>query len=175
MSSWRFQTSFRQLRFLLGLFVTLGLLDSAAFAACGGTERWFVKVGTDPDAGLVQLNQIVSNTVAGLNNLPKLQNTVPSGDNKFRLPEERVVYRVSGRLGRQREQRGANAQLRGPSPDVASVIRRAVTLRDMCAMGDAVHRRPDSPDTVSTVRCVVKVGLALCSCGRCIRIFSLPR
>ncbi len=69
-----------------------------AFAACGGTERWFVKVGTDPDAGLVQLNQVVSITVAGLNNLPKLQSTVPHGDNKFRLPEERVVYQVSGRL-----------------------------------------------------------------------------
>jgi polar amino acid transport system ATP-binding protein len=92
MASRTLQTYFRQLRYLPGLFLTLVLLDSAAFAACGGTERWFVKVGTDPDAGLVQLNQIVSNTVAGLNNLPKLQNTVPSGDNKFRLPEERVVY-----------------------------------------------------------------------------------
>jgi hypothetical protein len=92
------QASFRQLRVLLAVFVTLLLLESTAFAACGGTERWFVKVGTDPDAGLVQLNQIAPISVAGLNNLPKLQNTVPSGDNQFRLPAERVVYRVSGRL-----------------------------------------------------------------------------
>lgn len=74
------------------------VLQSAAFAACGGTERWFVKVGTDPDVGLVQLSQIVPITVAGLNNLPKRQNAVPHGDNRFRLPEERVVYQVSGRL-----------------------------------------------------------------------------
>ena len=57
-----------------------------------------MKVGNDPDAGLVQLNQVVPTTVSGLNNLPKLQNTVPHSNNTFRLPEERVVYRVSGRL-----------------------------------------------------------------------------
>jgi hypothetical protein len=73
-------------------------VQSAAFAACGGTERWFVKVGTDPDAGLVQLNPVMPITVSGLNTLPKRQNTVPHGDNQFRLPEERVVYQVSGRL-----------------------------------------------------------------------------
>ena len=96
-----FWSSLRQRRFLLRLIAATSILivlQSAAFAACGGTERWFVKVGTDPDVGQVQLSQIVPITVAGLNNLPKLQNTVPHGDNRFRLPEERVVYQVSGRL-----------------------------------------------------------------------------
>src|SRR5437667_1668472 len=83
---------------LVAAFALVVAVQSAAFGACGGTERWFVKVGTDPDAGLVQLNPIVSISVSGLNTLPKLQNTVPHGDNKFRLPEERVVYQVSGRL-----------------------------------------------------------------------------
>jgi hypothetical protein len=41
---------------------------------------------------------IVPITVSGLNSLPKLQNNVPHGDNQFRLPEEQVVYQVSGRL-----------------------------------------------------------------------------
>ena len=83
---------------LVAAFALVVAVQSAAFGACGGTERWFVKVGTDPDAGLVQLNPSVSISVSGLNTLPKLQNTVPHGDNKFRLPEERVVYQVSGRL-----------------------------------------------------------------------------
>jgi hypothetical protein len=84
---------------LLIAFVSIFVvLPSDASAACGGTERWFVKVGTDPDAGLVQLNPIVPTTVSGLNNLPKLQNTVPHGNNQFRLQEERVVYQVNGRL-----------------------------------------------------------------------------
>src|SRR2546425_3872025 len=83
---------------LVAAFALVVAVQSAAFGACGGTERWFVKVGTDPDAGLVQLNPIGSISVSDLNTLPKLQNTVPHGDNKFRLPEERVVYQVSGRL-----------------------------------------------------------------------------
>ena len=89
---------FLSLRLIVVAAFVVVAFQSAAFAACGGTERWFVKVGTDPDAGLVQLNPLVSMTISGLNSLPKLQNTVPHGDNKFRLPEERVVYQVSGRL-----------------------------------------------------------------------------
>lgn len=83
----------------IALFGILCLAISAnAFAACGGTERWFVKVGTDPDANKVQLTPAVPITVQGLNNLPNLQQTVPHGDNKFRLPQERTVYQVNGRL-----------------------------------------------------------------------------
>src|SRR5438445_13157114 len=71
---------------LVAAFALVVAVQSAAFGACGGTERWFVKVGTDPDAGLVQLNPTVSISVSGLNTLPKLPNTVPPGDHKFRLP-----------------------------------------------------------------------------------------
>ena len=92
--------STRFLRAHVFAVLTLFLLaiPGRVLGACGATERWFVKVGTDPDASLVRTNEVLSITVAGLNQLPHLQNTVPHGDNKFRLPQERVVYQVSGRL-----------------------------------------------------------------------------
>ncbi len=83
---------------LLAVGTILATLPPAGFAACGATERWFVKVGTDPDADKVRLDPIVPITVQGLNNLPPLQPTVPHGDNKIRLAAERVVYQVNGRL-----------------------------------------------------------------------------
>src|SRR3989441_6608833 len=83
---------------LVAAFALVVAVQSAAFGACGGTERWFVKGGTDPDAGLVELNPIVSISVSGLNTLPKLQNNLPHGDNKIRLPEEPVRYQVNCRL-----------------------------------------------------------------------------
>ena len=93
----------RSTRFLRPFVVVVFALSiltipARVLAACGATERWFVKVATDPDASLVNVNQVVPITVTGLNQLPHLQNTVPHGDNKFRLPQERVVYQVSGRL-----------------------------------------------------------------------------
>jgi hypothetical protein len=96
LGSWNRQLA-RGLQFVVAIALVV-TVQSTAFAACGGTERWFVKVGTDPDAANIQLNPIAPITVSGLNNLPKLQNNVPHGDNQFRLPEERVVYQVSGRL-----------------------------------------------------------------------------
>ena len=83
---------------LAGALVGAALPVSGYALSCGATERWFVKGGTDPDANLVRLDQIVQSTVQGLNQLPKLQPTVPAGDNKIRLAAERVVYQVSGRL-----------------------------------------------------------------------------
>jgi len=65
---------------------------------CGATERWAVKVGTDPDASRVERDRIRDITVTGLNQLPELRGNVPANDNEARLDEERVVYRVSGRL-----------------------------------------------------------------------------
>ena len=87
-------------RHLLASVVVFAFLQipAALAARCGGTERWFVKVGTDPDAAQVPLQAIVPTTVQALNFLPNLQPTVPHGDNKFRLTEEKVVYQVSGRL-----------------------------------------------------------------------------
>lgn len=68
-------------RLLLATCVLVGAaLPLSAFAkSCGAPERWFVKVGTDPDANLVQLDQIIPNTVQGMKQLPKLQPTVPPG------------------------------------------------------------------------------------------------
>jgi hypothetical protein len=83
------------------LFAALFLSAStrgALAARCGGTERWFVKVGTDSKAQDVDVAHPIPITVAGLNQLPKLQGTVPAGDNKFRLPEETKVYVVEGLL-----------------------------------------------------------------------------
>jgi hypothetical protein len=87
----------RWLRLAL-LLVASGIPAYANAVTCGATERWFVKVGTDPDAGLVDLNTIVPTTVEKLNALDKLQPSVPHGNNTFRLEQERVVYQVSGRL-----------------------------------------------------------------------------
>jgi hypothetical protein len=69
-----------------------------SYGACGGTERWFVKVGTDPDAANVDIDNVVSISVQELNNLPGLRDEVPHNDNKTRLEAERVVYKVTGRL-----------------------------------------------------------------------------
>jgi hypothetical protein len=65
---------------------------------CGGTERWAVKLATDPDAANIDRTNIRDATVSDLNQLPQLRGNVPAGDNETRLEEERVVYRVSGRL-----------------------------------------------------------------------------
>ena len=73
-------------------------LHNAFAQSCGAAERWFVKMGTDPDAGLVDLAHIVPNTVQGMNQLPLLQPTVPPHDDKARLEAERVVYQVHARL-----------------------------------------------------------------------------
>src|SRR5260221_11099503 len=78
--------------------ILVAIAHGADAARCGATERWYVKGGTDPDATNIDLQTIVPSTVQGLNNLPHLPPTVPHGDNVIRLAEERVVYKVSGRL-----------------------------------------------------------------------------
>lgn len=78
---------------------TLWTVDPVAGAErCGATERWAVKLGTDPDASNVDRDNIRNATVVELNQLPQLRDNVPAKDNTTRLEEERVVYRVSGRL-----------------------------------------------------------------------------
>lgn len=74
------------------------LRPATLYARCGGTERWIVKVGTDPQADRVDINNIIPISIKRLNELPSLRDTVPWGDNKTRLEEETVVYKVSGRL-----------------------------------------------------------------------------
>jgi hypothetical protein len=53
----------RRIRLLLA--VLLLVVPSALFAQCG-VERWSVKTGTDPDAGLVNLNSSTNTTVASM-------------------------------------------------------------------------------------------------------------
>src|SRR5438270_1679300 len=53
----------------LFLAVILLVVPSALFAQCG-VERWSVKTGTDPDAGLVNLNSSTSTTIASLRAVP---------------------------------------------------------------------------------------------------------
>jgi hypothetical protein len=53
---------------LLGLILVLS--SSAAYAQCG-VERWSVKVGTDADAGLVNLGSTSSTTIATMRSWPK--------------------------------------------------------------------------------------------------------
>ena len=81
--------------------VALGLMCLSASALadrCGGTERWFVKSGTDPDASRVDTAHPIQSSVAELNALPQLRDQVPTGDHKFRLPEETKVYVVQAFL-----------------------------------------------------------------------------
>jgi hypothetical protein len=56
-------------RSCLLLAVILLIVPSALLAQCG-VERWSVKTGTDPDAGLVNLNSSSSTTIASLRALP---------------------------------------------------------------------------------------------------------
>lgn len=83
---------------LLSLTSALLLPGPASAERCGGTERWYVKVGTDPRASEVDLAHPSDLTVAALNALPKLQGTVPHGDDRARLDEETKLYTVSGFL-----------------------------------------------------------------------------
>lgn len=80
------------------LLVACAALAGPTLADCGATERWFVKVGTDPKADQVDLATPIASSVQALNALPSLRDQVPANDNKFRLPEETKVYTVQGFL-----------------------------------------------------------------------------
>jgi hypothetical protein len=73
---------------------------------CGGTERWQVKVGTDPNVGLVQLEPIPT-TLQDLIAIkePKLP---PQNDNDTRLEEETGIYQFKGRLHQFKEEAGSS-------------------------------------------------------------------
>lgn len=62
---------------------------------CGGEERWPVKVGSDSNAGTVNLANLVTATIHELVSKPRPQ--LPSDDDT-RLSQETTVYVVSGRL-----------------------------------------------------------------------------
>ena len=62
----------------LFLVVLLLTIPSALFAQCG-VERWSVKTGTDPDAGLVNLNSSTSTTIAALRT-PAAPSPIPANN-----------------------------------------------------------------------------------------------
>ena len=64
---------------------------------CGGTERWPVKVGTDPKAGTIDLTTRTPISLQDLINLPEPRRP-RRGDNSTRLDEETHVYVVNARL-----------------------------------------------------------------------------
>src|SRR5437016_8827323 len=79
---------------LSSLLVLLGALAPGGLAAqqaCGGTERWPVKVGTDSGADSMNL-QPQSITLQDLIHIA-LPQMPDQGDNDTRLPEETTVYR----------------------------------------------------------------------------------
>lgn len=100
----RFVPAPRSHLFLPGIVATtiaalaLMSIPTRVAADCGATERWFVKVGTDAIANQVDVSHPIQSSVAELNALPNLRSQVPSGDNRFRLPEETKVYVVHGFL-----------------------------------------------------------------------------
>src|SRR5262249_54223065 len=76
------------------LAVILLVVPSALFAQCG-VERWSVKTGTDPDAGLVNLNSSSSTTIAAMRALTA-PNPIPS--NNRVSPTETTQWVINARL-----------------------------------------------------------------------------
>jgi hypothetical protein len=78
----------------LFLAVILLVVPSALFAQCG-VERWSVKTGTDPDAGLVNLNSSTSTTIAALRAIPA-PSPIPS--NSRVAPTETTQWVINATL-----------------------------------------------------------------------------
>src|SRR5260370_10996114 len=78
----------------LGALMMLVFPANRAFAQCG-VERWSVKTGTDPDAGLVDLNSMTATTIADLSAL-----IAPSSlpDNHRVQSTETTVWVLDARL-----------------------------------------------------------------------------
>ncbi len=82
--------------YLLPVFISLAfvLAPSRAFAQCG-VERWSVKTGTDPDAGLVNLAAASPTTVNTLLALPR-PTLIP--DNQRLVPTETTLWTMTATL-----------------------------------------------------------------------------
>src|SRR5215470_11040383 len=79
---------------LVVLCLLLGLTATPVLAQCG-VERWSVKTGTDPDAGLVNLNSSTSTTVA---NMRAFTTPNPIPTNNRVSPAEPTVWVINATL-----------------------------------------------------------------------------
>ncbi len=94
------------LRRLICLAPAYGFLLSVplnAQAACGGEERWAVKMAADPGAAEIDLQNPIVTTIHDLVRLTRP--TVPS-DDVTRTAQERIVRIVDGRLVRYKKETG---------------------------------------------------------------------
>ena len=73
-------------------------LGQAYAQACGGVERWAVKMGSDPAADEIDIGNVQAITIDELNNLADSRDEISQGDNETRLAGEKQVYRVRGVL-----------------------------------------------------------------------------
>ncbi len=87
------------------LMLALGLALPSALRgqACGGTERWAVKVAADPEAGQIDLQHPVAATLDSLVRLPRP--ALPA-DEVTRLPPERSVRTILAHLVKFKEETG---------------------------------------------------------------------
>jgi hypothetical protein len=76
------------------LAVILLVVPSALFAQCG-VERWSVKTGTDPDAGLVNLNSSSNTTITSMRAIPA-PSPIPA--NNRVAPTETTVWVINATL-----------------------------------------------------------------------------
>jgi hypothetical protein len=76
------------------LAVILLVVPSALFAQCG-VERWSVKTGTDPDAGLVNLNSSTNTTITSMRAIPA-PSPIPA--NNRVAPTETTVWVINATL-----------------------------------------------------------------------------
>src|SRR5262249_50366113 len=85
-----------RIRRLLLLVVASGFLFSSTsiWSQCG-VERWSVKTGTDPDAGMVNLNSSTSTTIAAMRALTA-PNPIPA--NNRVSPTETTVWVITATL-----------------------------------------------------------------------------
>ena len=74
----------------------LGAHAALCQEACGGTERWSVKVATDDGAGSIDTKHIQDASVVVLNDIERPADAGRAGDT--RLDPEKVVYRIKGFL-----------------------------------------------------------------------------
>ena len=82
----------------LTLIVVIGLAQpSVAAPRCGGSERWPVKMASDPEAVEIDLANVIDVSVVDFNHLEP-SDAIAGDDEYDRMEAEKQVYRVRGYL-----------------------------------------------------------------------------